>query len=137
MRACAPTVNQSMSIDYFPAAWAIDVVPERIGENQDHRHHEAVDRDGLDHRQADEQGARYRRRRIGLLRQGRSRPWRPRALRRAPGPMLPSAIVRPAVRIEAIAMIVMLSMVSSLSSRFTLRLVADGLGLPSRAAAAM
>ena len=46
-----------------------DVVPERIGENENHRDHEAVDRDGLDHRQADKQGAGDRRGGIGLLRQ--------------------------------------------------------------------
>ena len=31
------------------------MVPEGIGEDEDHRHHEAVDRGGLDHRQPDEE----------------------------------------------------------------------------------
>ncbi len=41
-----------------PPACAITCVPEGVGEDQDHRDHEAVDRGRLDHRQADEQRAR-------------------------------------------------------------------------------
>ena len=58
---------------------------ERVGVEQQQRDHQAVDRHGLDHREADEQGARQRARRLPAG--ARSRPWprRPRALRRAPG----------------------------------------------------
>ena len=66
-----------------------DVIPERIGENENHRDHEAVDRDGLDHGQTDKQGPgdRWRRRRAAAP--ANSVPWRPPALRRAPGRCCP------------------------------------------------
>jgi hypothetical protein len=55
LSTCAPTVNQSISMAYFPGDLGDDVVPERVGEDQNHRDHEAVDGRGLDHRQTNEQ----------------------------------------------------------------------------------
>jgi hypothetical protein len=46
-----------------------DVAPKRVGKNENHRDHEAVDCNGLDHCQAYKQGACDRRCGIGLLRQ--------------------------------------------------------------------
>jgi len=43
------------------------VIPKRIRENQDHRHHKAINRGGLDHRQADEKRARDGRGGVRLL----------------------------------------------------------------------
>ena len=45
-----------------------DVIPERIGKQQNHRHDEAIDRHGFDHRESDEQRARDGGCRVGLLR---------------------------------------------------------------------
>ena len=106
--AWAQTVNQLMSIGLLSSGLVDDVVPERIGEDQDHRDHETVDGDGFDHRQADEQGSRDGARGIGLLHR------EVRAVETAfpspiAGAMLPSPMVIPAVMIETIAIIVMLS----------------------------
>ena len=69
LTTCAATVNQSISMAYFPAAWAMTWFQNGLAKMQDHRDHEAVDRHGLDHRQADEQGAGDGGGGIGLLRQ--------------------------------------------------------------------
>jgi hypothetical protein len=58
-----------MSMNYFPCGVGDDVIPERIGENENHRDHEAIDRNGLDHGQSHKQRACDRRCGIGLLRQ--------------------------------------------------------------------
>ena len=93
-----------------------DVTPERVGENEDHRDHEAVDGQRLDHRQAHEQGPGDRLGSIRLLGQ--------RAQRRGDGlpfanagPRLPRAMVMPATKMDATAMIVVLSMVFPLVIR--------------------
>src|SRR5277367_5559116 len=72
LSACAPTVNQSISISSLSrrfCRFGDDVIPERVGENENHRNHETVDGRGLDHRQADEQSTGDGGGGVGLLRQ--------------------------------------------------------------------
>ena len=57
LTACMPSVHQSMVMASFQ---------QRVGEEQEKRNHQAVDGHGLDHRQPDEQRARYDIRRFGL-----------------------------------------------------------------------
>src|ERR1035438_5912908 len=56
LSACAPTVNQSISIGLLTCGFGDDVAPEGVREDEDHRDDKAVDGRGLDHGQADEQG---------------------------------------------------------------------------------
>ena len=49
-------VNQSINMGLLSCGLGDDVVPERVGEDENHRDHEAVDGRGLNHRQAHEQG---------------------------------------------------------------------------------
>src|SRR5579871_181379 len=69
LSAWAQTVNQSISIDSLSRRLVDELVPERIGENQNHGDHEAVDGDRFDHRQTDEQGSRNGGGGVWLLRQ--------------------------------------------------------------------
>jgi hypothetical protein len=85
-----------------------DVVPERVGEDENHRDHEAVDGRGLDHRQTDEQGPGDGGGGVGLLRQ-RTQRGRDRLPFASAGPMVPKPVVMPAVTIDATAIRVMLS----------------------------
>ena len=105
LRADGEPIDEHGSI---PRGLGDDVVPERISKDENHRNHEAVDGHRFDHRQTDEQRAGDGGRGVGLLCQRVSavaidRPW-PSA-----GAMHPRPVVRPAVTIEAIAIMVVLS----------------------------
>jgi hypothetical protein len=71
---------------YFPGGLGDDVVPERVGEDENHRDHETVDGRGLDHRQTHEQGPGDGGGGVRLLGQRELSASRPRALRPAPAP---------------------------------------------------